>query len=181
MARKIAQGSYLFLVLYGLIYTVFFNVPTTFLSQVLSGEAEAFTGMVFNFLGLIPLAFLLYFLRFHVLKWYHFVILLLSFGLGGFSLGLMFFVFPERRHPEKPFRIAAILGLTLSVFTLFMGLTGSVSAFLELFINDSFVHVMTIDFFILWIFYLTLPAFAASRWKAAFVIGMFYQLVDKPQ
>lgn len=180
--RKWAQGLYLFLVLYGLIYTVFFDVPTTFLSDVLGqGDVEPIAGMIFNFLGLIPLAFLLYFLRYYTLKWYHWIILLSSFIFGGFASGLIFFFFPEERKTEKPSRLAAILGLVLSIVTLASGLSGSGAAFYELFINDSFVHVMTVDFVILWGFYLALPKYKRSPWQATFVVGMFYQLLDKPQ
>lgn len=178
--RRFAQGLYIFLVLYGLIYTFFFDVPTTFLAQIFAGDADPLAGMVFNFLGLIPLALLLYFLRYYQLKWFHYVILLSSFVLGGFASGLIFFFFPEERKEEKPMRLAAILGLVLSLLTLVTGFAGSFESFTQLFIEDSFVHVMTIDFFVLFGFYLALPKYKKSPWQATFVIGMFYQLLDKP-
>lgn len=178
--RRWAQGLYIFLVLYGIIYTVFFDVPTTFLDQILAQEADPFAGMVFNFLGLIPLAFLLYFLRYYQLKWFHFGFLLLGFVLGGFASGLIFFFFPEERKEERPMRLAAVLGLVLSILTLFAGLAGSLQAYSTLFIEDSFVHVMTIDLLVLWGFYLALPKYKRSLWQLTFVIGMFYQLLDRP-
>lgn len=178
--RKVAQGLYLFLVLYGLIYTVFIGVPTTFLAQVFAQEADGLAFMVFNFLGLIPAAFLMYFLRYYQLKWFHFMILLFSFVFGGFSLGLIFFFFPEERTTEKPNRLAAGIGLAVSVFTLSLGFTGSFAEFGRLFIEDSFVHIMTIDFIVLFGIALTLPKFKRSIWQATFMIGMFYQLMDPP-
>jgi len=178
--RKIAQGLYIFLALYGLIYTIFFSVPTTFLAQVLAGEAEPLAGMIFNFLGLIPLAFLLYFLRYYQLRWFHYLILLSSFVFGGFASGLIFFFYPKEKEVEKPMRLAAILGLVLSLITLATGLLGSWDDFITLFMEDSFVHIMTIDFIVLFGFYLTLPKLKKSWWQATFIIGMFYQLLDKP-
>lgn len=179
MKRFIAVAAWAFLMVYGIYYSIFVNPGSTFLADLFQGNADPFAFMMFNLLGMIPLAFVVYFTQYYALKWFHYVILFSSFAFGGFGLGLIFFVFPEEKPLKENTRLA-VAGLVITVAVLFYGLGfGSITSYVESFRGDTFIHVMTVDFFVLFIFYLALPKFNRSLLQVFFVPAMYVQLLLK--
>lgn len=179
MKRIIALTAWVFLVGYGLIYSLFFNPGSTFLADLFSGNADPLAFMVFNLLGMIPLAFLLYFRQYYTLKWFHYLFLLGSFGFGGFATGAIFIWMPEEKPVQENQRVL-IAGLVITMAVIIYGLFfGSLSAYAEAFRNDAFVHVMTVDFFVLWIFYLALPKLKGGVIQLFFVPAFYIQMLFK--
>lgn len=179
MAKGLFIFSHLFLVIYGLVYTFFFNPGSTFLSDLFTLQVDPLLFMVFNLLGMIPLAFFLYFKQNYDLKWFHTIILLSGFVFGGFGLGFIMYVMPKTKplhYMKKPLWVGFIITLALIFYGL---LFGNFQTYLEAFNTDSFVHVMTIDLFILMIFYITLPLFKKTWTMIAFVPTFYLSMLNQ--
>ncbi len=178
MKRIIAIIAWIGLVIYGLYYSIFVNPGSTFLADLLSGNADPLAFMVFNLLGMIPLAFFLYFTQYYTLKWFHYVFLLGSFVFGGFATGAIFIWMPEEKPAQENKRVM-LAGLIITVAVIIYGLFGSLQAYIEAFNTDTFVHVMTVDFFVLWIFYLALPKLKNDLIQLFFVPAFYIQMLFK--
>lgn len=179
MKRIIAISAWILLVVYGLYYSFFVNPGSTFLADLFSGGADPLAFMVFNLLGMIPLAFFLYFTQYYTLKWFHYVFLLGSFVLGGFATGAIFIWMPEEK-PVKENKRVMLAGLIITVAVIIYGIYfGSLQAYIDAFNADTFVHVMTVDFFVLWIFYLALPKLKNDLIQLFFVPAFYIQMLLK--
>ena len=173
MSKSIFIASHLFLLAYGIIYSFFFNPGSTFLGDLFTMNTDPLLFMVFNLLGMIPLAFFLYFKQNYDLKWFHLLILLSGFVFGGFGAGFIIYVMPKTKalaYSKKPLWAGFIITMALIFYGL---LFGSLDAYIEAFNTDSFVHIMTIDFFVLMIFYITLPLFKKT-WTMIGFVPVFY-------
>ena len=177
MTRIIAIIAWIGLLIYGGYYSIFINPGSTFLADLFAGNADPFAFMVFNLLGMIPLAFFVFFQSYYQLKWYHYVFLLGSFVFGGFATGGIFVFPPEEKTPKVTRRvIIAGLLITIAVMTYGLGF-GSLTTYLESFQTDTFVHVMTVDFFVLFIFYLALPKLNKGIIQLFFVPAFYIQML----
>jgi hypothetical protein len=171
--------SHLFLLAYGIIHSVYFNLGSTFLDELFALNVDPLLFMVFNLLGMIPLAFFLYFKQNYDLKWFHILILLSGFVLGGFGLGFIIYLMPKTKplkYSKKPLWAGFIITLVL----LFYGLLfGDINAYIEAFNTDTFVHIMTIDLAVLMIFYITLPLLKLSWTMIGFVPIFYLSMLNK--
>ncbi|MFC4354957.1 hypothetical protein ACFO0S_07845 [Chryseomicrobium palamuruense] len=150
-------------------YAVFFaagrgNTSDPVLSEVFQANWAAIDPLVltvFNSLGIFPLVFLTLLLRNDRMRWPAWPFLLVSFGLGAFSL-LPYFALGNR-PPERKLRTPAwllnilqsktwlaflILVTIANLITLQNGI--SLEAYMDAFKKSHLVSVMTVDWFILW-------------------------------
>ncbi|RSK26776.1 hypothetical protein EJF36_07820 [Bacillus sp. HMF5848] len=150
-----------------------FVLYSTFLSPGLSIERdpvflklmqiqadEPLVLLMFMYLGIWPVTLVLLLLhedRNAVPAW-PFVIA--SFFLGAFSILPYLFLRNEKQQIKNrtpawvlrgvlSTRVVAVLLVIVVSTTVFYSLNGSISAYIEVFMNSQFVHIMTIDFFVL--------------------------------
>jgi len=146
--KKYIIVAYIILILYTLVHlsTNFMNQDV--LTNILNMQIDPLIFAVFNLLGIFPFAFLMFALSTNKLNKIDYVPLLLAFGLGGFA-NTPFFIYKDIRkmHYIKYFNILSIIGVLITFITILSGLFfGSFTSYLDAFLNDSFVHIMTIDF-----------------------------------
>ncbi len=178
MKRTIGIIAWLFLIAYGLIYSIFFNPGSTFLADLFTGSADPLAFMVFNLLGMIPLAFFVFFWQYYELKWFHYLFLAGGFVFGGFATGALFVFMPEAKPVPKRQTNVLVAGLIITLAVIIYGLFfGSLDAYIQAFETDTFVHVMTIDFFVLFIFYLALPKLNKGVIQLFFVPAFYIQML----
>ncbi|MCP3033025.1 hypothetical protein LF817_16990 [Halobacillus sp. A1] len=115
---------------------------------------------VFSMLGMFPIAFTILLIRNDEHKWPAMIFALASFGLGAFAL-MPYFAWvtgiPSRplRFPKKVIAavqhpvLLGILGLGVIGLVLYGVISGDYGLYSRAFMESSFVHVMTIDFFVL--------------------------------
>ena len=151
MRRLFILTIYLMLVIYALIHLVFFYRDDGMLLSVLSMNADPMLLMMFNLLGLFPVAYLLIALKTMNLTPKDFIPLGLGFMLGGFAITPLFIYKKDHIKPNKPWvKYASIFGLVGTVLVMIYGLIyGNIQVYLDAFMNDSFIHIMTIDFLFL--------------------------------
>ena len=168
------------LVLYAVFHLITNFQAGTFLSDVVSNNIDPTLFMVFNLLGLFPLAFLLYGLKYLEMNRKQWVFLSMGFMFGGFVLTIPFIEGQiQSKKVSKRTHIVALLGLILSVMTIGYGIIlGDFSAYYQAFLSDSFVHIMTIDFIFLYGLSIYLSKISHQKyWIAGVpVIGLFYLL-----
>ncbi len=142
---------YIIFVSYSLI-SMFFNRPVTldFLA-LFQLQGDALLVMTFNMLGVFPLYYLLVVSTYEKQQWYVYVLFGLSFMFGAFATipGLLLLKGNQKPLSKTQERFFMILPLTLLIMSIIGILFGNISDYFQLFLNDQFVHIMTIDFFIL--------------------------------
>mgnify|MGYP001068707648 CR=1 FL=1 len=149
--RLTVKVLWLLLILYTLIHLSFFNQGMSKLVDLMRFDADPLIIMVFNLMGLIPLAFLIYALILNVPR-KHYVLIGLGFLTGAFSLAGFLLL-----HAESPVKKQTMITKCLSYFGLIGSMIiivygviyGDIRAYYEAFLTDSFIHIMTIDFIVL--------------------------------
>jgi hypothetical protein len=168
------------LIAYALIHLITDFQTGTFLNDVFSNSADPTLLMVFNLLGLFPLAFILFGLKYLAMNRKQWVLLSLGFMLGGFILTIPFIDGKLTSKPlSKRTHVIALIGLILSVMTIGYGvILGQFSNYYEAFLTDSFVHIMTFDFIFLYglSIYLSYKTFKKPYLSLLPVIGLYYLL-----
>lgn len=113
------------IILYGgaAVYLLTFGLQSTFLTDVLTGQVDFFSAMIFNAMGFFPILFLLEALLLQTHRYRQsWLVLLLAFVLGGFPLIPYFFI--ERPLKSKvTWKFGTILLYVMTGLTL--GLVGS--------------------------------------------------------
>ncbi|SDO58891.1 hypothetical protein [Alkalicoccus daliensis] len=135
--------------------------------QLITGQFEGVDPLVtavFSMLGIYPVIFALLLIpkdRYRLPAW---PFVLLSFGLGAFSI-LPYMAFRGSRNKETArgprllhhgitHPLLLILLLIISIAVYLVGIAGSFSAYGEAFMNSGLVSVMTIDFLVvIWLTY----------------------------
>jgi hypothetical protein len=141
----IAYGLLIFYTLVHL-FTNFMNQDV--LNSIINMQVDPLIFAVFNLLGIFPFAFLMFAFATNKLNKIDYLPLLLAFGLGGFA-NTPFFIYKDIRKIRyiKYFNVLATIGVILTFITILSGLMfGSITIYRDTFLNDSFVHIMTIDF-----------------------------------
>jgi hypothetical protein len=118
-------------------------------------EGNLLVVMVFNMLGVLPLLYFLFLLTYPKQKWYVYVLFSLSFLVGGYALILgLYFLNTENKVLQSFHKKAFIVLSSLILLMTLVGiLFGDIRHYYELFLNDSFVFVMTFD----WIIVVLIP------------------------
>lgn len=142
---------YIIFVSYSII-SMFFNRQVTldFLA-LFQLQGDALLVMTFNMLGVFPLYYLLVASTYERQKWYVYVLFGFSFMFGAFATipGLLLLKGNQKPLSKTQERFFILLPLTLLIMSIVGILFGNISDYSQLFLNDQFVHIMTIDFFIL--------------------------------
>ena len=142
---------YIVFVSYSLI-SMFFNrtINLDFLA-LFQLQGDALLVMTFNMLGVFPLYYLLVASTYERQKWFVYLLFGLSFMFGAFATipGLLLLKGNQKPLSKRQERFFIILPLALLIMSIVGILFGDISTYFQLFLNDQFVHIMTIDFFIL--------------------------------
>ncbi len=174
----------LMVLLYG--YTghyLLFRAPSFEFSDLLEALSEPLTFSIFMALGLMPLGFLLYFVRFvDPLQKRHKIALIGSFFLGAFALewALIQPYTTNEKTVSNPHRWSVKGGLGLSVLLILMALVlGDVTVLIESMNTQPFIHIMVIDGIVLWLLSLTLEKPQRFCWTTSLpLVGLFVRLLD---
>jgi|SRR5690554_3910535 len=149
--KKIIIIGYLGLVLYSIYHIVFNFMNGNVLMDIFAFQVDPLIISVFNLLGLFPLALIMFAYSTNKLKPIDYVPLLLGFVLGGFA-STPYFIYKEKPNMKyfKWFKEISIVGIIMTTITILIGLiNGNFQNYGDAFLNDSFVHIMTIDFLFL--------------------------------
>lgn len=113
--------------------------------------------MVFNMLGVLPLFYFFYMLTYPKQKWYVYLLFSLSFLIGGYALLLGLYFLDTKQKVLKPFhqKMCIVFNGLIVLMTVTGLLFGDIANYFHLFLNDSFVFVMTFD----WIILMLIPLF----------------------
>ncbi len=176
--KKMVLYGYILLLSYTLYHLLFNSQNGSFINDLLQNKADPTLFMVFNLLGLFPLAFILFGLKYLNMNKFTWGFLGLGFMLGGFALAVPFIGGELKpKAVSKKVNIIALIGLIVSILVVGYGLIlGDFSQYYDAFITDSFVHIMTID----WIFLYSLSVFLSYKvYKKPYiafipVIGFYY-------
>ncbi|MCU0104918.1 hypothetical protein N7603_04535 [Acholeplasma vituli] len=176
--KKIFTIAHIVLVVYAIIHLVTqFHITNAF-KELIQLEADPYLISVFNLLGLFPLAFLLFGLRYMNMTKPTWIGLSLGFMLGGFALIIPFTRQELKKNTvSSKVHIIALVGLIGAILTIGYGLIlGNFSNYMSAFTSDSFVHIMTIDFLFLYglSILLSFKVYKQPWFSMIPVIGFFY-------
>lgn len=107
--------------------------------------------MIFNMLGVFPVYYLMVALRYEKQKPYVYVFFALGFMLGAFAVipGLLLLKGDKKPMSRKKQGIFIALSFILLLMLLTGFIFGDLNAYWRLFLNDQFVHIMTVDLIVL--------------------------------
>lgn len=182
--RKYILISWILFVLYTLYYVLMNEPNTTIFVDLLSFNANPFIFVVFNMLGIIPFLMILYVIVFEVkVNKFQKIGLGLSFMAGAFALypTALFMGEPRKKKHRNWTKSASIItGVFILFLSLYGLLFGSLKNYAESFRNDAFVHIMTIDFFFLYIHSVMVAKKCSKKWYFALIpfIGFSYILYE---
>ncbi len=160
------------LVIYTLIHLIWFYSMSVNLRTLLTFQGEPLAVGVFNLMGLFPVVFVTFlFCEPHKPSRPRIVSHLLGFMVGAFAL--LPVVSFEKQRPRHPGSLFRVLLLTLASVALalliWMFVQGSISSYLNLFQSDSFIHIMTIDWIILYIMSVIVSKKRFKTWPLALI------------
>lgn len=123
------------------------GASSDFLNQVFSLNLDPSLWFVFNALGLIPMYFLILSIN-DKKPWWQSMFTLLGFGLGGFVLFPLEFLFRSKPLPLKKysFFLLGSIDIILTLMLLWALIFGDWSVYRQAYQSDLFVYVMTWDF-----------------------------------
>lgn len=163
--KKTSFALWLVLVIYTVVYGFSFGLNSELLPQLLQGEADGFSTFFFNWMGLVPI----YFLIDASLDQDRPLVSWVPLGLG-FALGAYSSLWGYQRLTGKRLKATLLKKIILSLLLIASGwfildaiLFTNPSLYFSQFFQDAMVGIMTIDFFIL---YLWSMALAKSRYQA---------------
>jgi hypothetical protein len=156
---------------YSTIYVFTFGLSSELLPNLLLGQADAFSTLFFNWMGLVPFYFLVDASLDKQRPWISWLPLLFGFFLGAYSTLWGYQHLTGNRN--KLTMIKKILLLILLITSSWMlinavFITNSTTYF-SLFFQDALVGVMTIDFLILYIWSILLASSRYRLWWLSFL------------
>ncbi len=178
--RKGLLIAHALLMIYAIIHIVTNFMDGGVLQSLLINEADPYLLMVFNLLGLFPLAFILFGLKYLKMAKPDWIFLSLGFMLGGFMLTIPFIKGTLKpKTISKRVQITALIGLIITVLVIGYGIIlGDLNVYIDAFKSDSFVHIMTIDFIFLYglSIYLSYKSMRLPWISLIPVVGFYYLL-----
>ena len=158
-------------VLYSILSFFLPLTQTVDLMSLFTFDNDLLLVMVFNMLGVFPMLFLLVLFKYEKQRWYVYVLFFLGFMLGGFVIlpGLMFLKLNPKNQTSLHKLLSVLLPLFLILMLIFGILLGDFNLYLNAFLQDRFVHIMTIDLFVLILTpyvlgYLSWPFLNFTKW-----------------
>lgn len=150
--NKFTLVLWLSLVVYTIIYVLFIQADSMLFISILQGEADPFAASFFNLMGLVPIYFLIDYLCFQPHSKWGILPFLLGFVGGAFSILLGF---QKASITHRPFTkwmqfiLVTLMILTAVIMT--QGLWfGNPVLYVQQFLSDSLVGIMTVDFLVLY-------------------------------
>jgi hypothetical protein len=152
-ARMSKTLLYLYIpfVLYSLISFVFkLNAPLDLYAMIFF-RGDILVSIVFSMLGVFPLLYLVILLSYQKQKLYVYVLFALGFMLGGFVLlpALMTLNQVPKKETRHLKLLTIILPIILIIMLLIGILLGSLDVYINEFLTNRFVNIMTIDLIVL--------------------------------
>jgi hypothetical protein len=119
--------------------------------ELFTFEGDLLLVMIFNMLGVFPIYYLLVVLRYEKQKFYVYVLFALGFLSGAFSIipGLLLLKGKKKVLSKRQHTLFIVLPMLLVVMLLVGFIGGNLSNYVTLFLEDQFVHIMTIDLIVL--------------------------------
>lgn len=150
MSKKLLM-IYGFFVTYSLVSLAFNREVTLDFMSLFTFQGDLLLVMVFNMLGVFPIYYILVASTYEKQKAYVYVLYGLSFMFGAFATIPALLLTKGSQKPLSTFqkRGFILLPIMLLLMTIIGILFGDMNDYYQLFLNDQFVHIMTIDFFIL--------------------------------
>lgn len=119
--------------------------------ELFTFEGDLLLVMIFNMLGVFPIYYLLVVLRYEKQKFYVYVLFAFGFMSGAFSIipGLLLIKGKRKELSQRQHILFIVLPMILVTMLLVGFIGGDLSSYGKLFLEDQFVHIMTIDLFVL--------------------------------
>ena len=178
--RKGLLVAHALLIIYAIIHLLTHFMDGGVLQLLLKNDGDPYLIMVFNLLGLFPLAFILFGLKYLKMSKTDWAFLGLGFMLGGFMLTIPFIKGTLKpKTISKRVQITALIGLIITVLIIGYGIIlGDLNVYIDAFKSDSFVHIMTIDFIFLYglSVYLSYKSMRLPWISLIPVVGFYYLL-----
>jgi hypothetical protein len=162
---------WIFFVLYSLIYIFTFGFNSDLFSNLLTGQADGFSTLFFNWMGLVPLYFLMDASLDKNRPWVSWIPLLFGFLLGAYSTLWGYQNLTGNRN-----KLTILKRILLSILLITSGwmLVNAVilihsTTYFSLFFVDALVGIMTIDFLVLFIWSIVLSKSRYRFWWLSFL------------
>jgi hypothetical protein len=183
--NKTSLALWLILVIYTIIYGFSFGFNSELLPELLQGQADGFSTFFFNLMGLVPIYFLLDAALDQDRPLVSWIPLGLSFVLGAYAT-----LWGYHRLTGKRLKSTLIKKIILSLLLIASGwlwidavIQTNPSVYFSQFFQDSMVGIMTVDFFILYLWSLLLTKSRYQAWWLALIpmigFGLLILFEDK--
>jgi hypothetical protein len=166
------------LLVYSVFHLLFAYQDAGVFGNIIRMEGNFLILSIFNLMGLFPIAFLFYFLKYEKLPFSkaRIATLILSFMTGAFALYPLCFNLNNEKHLKNDNRLNKLLNYSTIIFglvslVLIMGglFLGSFSNYFEMFSNDSLIHIMTLDFILLYVLSIYILKVKNLKYQYAFI------------
>jgi hypothetical protein len=176
---------WIFFVTYSIIYGFTFGLDGDLLSNLLTGQADGFSTLFFNWMGLVPLYFLMDASLDKNRPWVSWIPLVLGFLLGAYSTLWGYQNLTGNRN--KLTMVKTILLYILLVTSAWMLVNAVIliqsTNYFSLIFQDALVGIMTIDFLVLFIWSIALSKSRYRLWWLSFLpmvgFGLLVLIEDK--
>jgi hypothetical protein len=183
---KLSSGLlWLVLVIYTFIYGFSFGFSSELLPQLLQGQADGFSTFFFNWMGLVPIYFLLDASLDENRPLVSWIPLGLGFGLGAYSALWGYHRLTGKRLTSTFIKKMILLLLLIASGWLWIDamINTNPSNYFSQFFQDAMVGIMTVDFFILYLWTLVLAKSRYQAWWLALIpmigFGLLILFEDK--
>ncbi len=138
---------------YTVVHLVFFFRNDGALFETMKLESDLLVLSIFTLMGMIPLGYFIHLRSMYEIDVKGYILIGLSFLFGAFALIPYYFYEHKPKTNAKIDSRFLLLWIVISLFILTFGLFfGSIKTYSELFVKDSFIHIMTLDFCFLVLF-----------------------------
>jgi hypothetical protein len=164
--NHIAKGLWIGLVVYTVGYAIIFGFQGDLFSAILNGTADPFASNFFNLMGLVPGFFLMDYVLTQSNKKSAIIPFLAGFFGGAYAI-LLGYRQPRSSRVTHPWWAKFILILLMLATASVMAagfFQGNPISYVSLFFSDALVGIMTIDFFVLYIWSVVRAYQRSRRW-----------------
>lgn len=143
--------TYIVFVIYTLIHLLFFFGDRNLFFLIFDHTANPMILMVFYLVALFSLSYLMVSMTYFKLELKDYVPLILGMFLGGYSIApVMISLVDVKKQSKRFIKITSIILMIVTIFILVFGFTfGDFNNYVDAFLHDSFVHILTLDFIFL--------------------------------
>ncbi|MFH5882497.1 hypothetical protein [Liberiplasma polymorphum] len=164
---------------YAFVFIMFIGKNTGVFTSIIRHEADPFLMMLFYLVGIFTIGFIL--LVWHTEerpKLNRMIGLFLSLFFGAFALMPVYEDHGQDILRKSPIaKIFVILSMVISIGLVIYGFGfGSFKVFSDSWLKDGFLHIMTVNFLILYVFSIVIAKNYTQKWQVTFVpiLGFYY-------